>query len=254
MGKKVTQIIFLIALVVVCGCKSSTDEPKTYVVTVGISDYLKIPDLRLPEKDAEAVKDLFSNRKAVVKHLVGLNANKAQIKNALNDVCTKAGKQDRIIFYFSGHGYPGGFCPYDMDDKKIETGLQYDDVFAIFKQSKAEFKMIIADACYSGGIRMSSKEQNKESQTKLTNTNVITFLSSRSNEFSIESPFMPNGIFTTSLVRGLKGGADINRDKQITAKELFDFVSKGVKEKSKDKQHPVMWGKFNNEVVIIDWR
>lgn len=254
MGKKVTQIIFLIALVVVCGCKSSTDEPKTYVVTVGISDYLKIPDLRLPEKDAEAVKDLFSNRKAVVKHLVGLNANKAQIKNALNDVCTKAGKQDRIIFYFSGHGYPGGFCPYDMDDKKIETGLQYVDVFAIFKQSKAEFKMIIADACYSGGIRMSSKEQNKESQTKLTNTNVITFLSSRSNEFSIESPFMPNGIFTTSLVRGLKGGADINRDKQITAKELFDFVSKGVKEKSKDKQHPVMWGKFNNEVVIIDWR
>lgn len=254
MVKKVTQIIFLITLVVVCGCKSSTDEPKTYVVTVGISDYLKIPDLRLPEKDAEAVKDLFSNRKAVVKHLVGLNANKAQIKNALNDVCTKAGKQDRIIFYFSGHGYPGGFCPYDMNEKNMETGLKYEEIFTIFKQSKADFKMIIADACYSGSIRLSSKEQSQESQKRLTNTNVITFLSSRSNEFSIESPFMPNGIFTTSLVRGLKGGADINRDKQITAKELFDFVSKGVKEKSKDKQHPVMWGKFNNEVVIIDWR
>lgn len=254
MAKKVTQIIFLIALVVVCGCKSSTDEPKTYVVTVGISDYLKIPDLRLPEKDAEAVRNLFNNRKAIVKHLIGENANKVNIKKALSDICSKAKKHDRIIFYFSGHGYPGGFCPYDMNEKNMETGLKYEEIFTIFKQSKADFKMIIADACYSGSIRLSSKEQSQESQKRLTNTNVITFLSSRSNEFSIESPFMPNGIFTTSLVRGLKGGADINRDKQITAKELFDFVSKGVKEKSKDKQHPVMWGKFNNEVVIIDWR
>ena len=64
---------------------------------------------------------------------------------------------------------------------------------------------------------------------------------------------MQNGFFTTCLQRGLRGGADANRDKIITAKELFLFVSKGVKELSDDKQHPVMWGKFDDTMPVIAW-
>lgn len=254
MGKKVTVYLLFVILFFVCGCNPSTYEPKTYVLSVGVSDYLRIQDLRLPEKDAEAITLLFNNRKADVIQLVGTEASKSKIINSLKEICSKACKQDRVIFYFSGHGYPGGFCPYDMDDRKIETGLQYEDVFSLFKQCKSDFKMIIADACYSGGIRVSSKKSNSDAQQKMTNSNIITFLSSRTDETSIESPFMTNGIFTNSLVRGLKGGADDNRDKRISAKELFDFVSHSVKEKSRDRQHPVMWGKFKDDAVIIDWR
>ena len=64
---------------------------------------------------------------------------------------------------------------------------------------------------------------------------------------------MQNGFFTTFLLRGLRGGADVDRNRKITAKELFKFVSEGVKEKSKDKQHPVMWGKFSDDYTIMDW-
>jgi uncharacterized caspase-like protein len=64
---------------------------------------------------------------------------------------------------------------------------------------------------------------------------------------------MTNGFFTTYLLRGLRGGADADRNRKITAKELFYFVSQGVKERSKDKQHPVMWGKFNDGYVLMDW-
>jgi uncharacterized caspase-like protein len=64
---------------------------------------------------------------------------------------------------------------------------------------------------------------------------------------------MVNGVFTTYLLRGLRGGADSDGDRKITAKELFKFVSHDVKERSKDKQHPVMWGKFDDDYVLMDW-
>ena len=62
-----------------------------------------------------------------------------------------------------------------------------------------------------------------------------------------------NSLFTIFLERGLRGGADKNRDRIITAREIFDFVHDGVSKASKETQHPVMWGKFDNNMAIINW-
>jgi hypothetical protein len=64
---------------------------------------------------------------------------------------------------------------------------------------------------------------------------------------------MRNGFFTAYLQRGLTGGADANKDRVITARELFVFVSQGVKRISEDRQHPVMWGKFSDNMPVITW-
>ena len=79
----------------------------------------------------------------------------------------------------------------------------------------------------------------------------MLFLSCRSNEKSIETPKMTNGFFTYALQHGLRGGADKNKDRIITAKELFDYVS--VKKESGNRQHPVMWGKFSNNMPVMKW-
>ena len=81
----------------------------------------------------------------------------------------------------------------------------------------------------------------------------MLFLSSRNNENSIERANMKNGFFTTCLQKGLKGNADTDRDRVITAKELFDFVSGGVVKISDGKQHPVMWGNFSDDMVVMKW-
>lgn len=81
----------------------------------------------------------------------------------------------------------------------------------------------------------------------------MLLLSSRTNENSIERYDMKNGFFTEYLRKGLSGNADANRDRTITAKELFDFVSKGVADISNDKQHPVMWGNFEDSMPVMKW-
>lgn len=84
--------------------------------------------------------------------------------------------------------------------------------------------------------------------------NIMFFLSSRGKESSIESPFASNGFFTKNLLRGLKGSADYNQDREITARELFNFVSTITKEDTRDRQHPVMWGNFPDDMVIVRYK
>lgn len=213
-----------------------------YLVSVGIADYPGTDsDLSLPVNDAKAIYQLYRkhfNAKAFL--ITDDMATKQNIVSQTNLLFSQAGEEDIVIFFFSGHGYPGGFAIYN-------DYLDYGDVRALFASCKAKNKMIFADACFSGDIR-----ENKRN-TSARNQGVMLFLSSRENEVSIESLRMRNGFFTACLLRCLKGGADVNRDRIITAKELFTAVSKGVRELSGDIQHPVMWGNFDDNMPVMKW-
>ena len=110
--------------------------------------------------------------------------------------------------------------------------------------------MILSDAFFSGKMRQGRKNTAEQS---FNNYNIMLFLSSRGNETSIERRDMKNGFFTSCLQKGLRGGADVNKDRAITAKELFNYVSRHVKLLSSDKQHPVMWGKFSDNMIVMKW-
>ncbi|MDE6560634.1 MAG: caspase family protein [Muribaculaceae bacterium] len=220
---------------------------ETYVVCIGIGTYAnsKVKNLTKTEKDAKAIAEFYKKGTDNVITITGRYATKTQILKSLRCQFNRAKEGDKIVFYFSGHGYPGGFCPYEMS--KLEDGLSYAEVIKVMSQSKAKEKMIFADACNSGAIRQGSVVATPDTG------NVMMFLSSRGNEYSIESTLLSNGYFTNYLLHGLGGKADMNRDRTITAKELYDYVSSGVTQLSKGKQHPVMWGSFPDDMVIVKY-
>ena len=217
-------------------------QAKVYLVSVGIANYPGTKnDLRISDNDAKTIAKVFQSTKdAYSIVLVNEQATKSALLSSMHTAFADAESDDAVILYFSGHGTPGAFVCYDGE-------LTYQHIFKMLKGCKASRKMIIADACFSGKMRTTNKQSaNYNSQ------NVMLFLSSRTNETSMETPFQ-NSMFTIFLERGLRGGADKNKDRSITACELYNFVHQGVVEASKNKQHPVMWGKFNNEMTIIKW-
>lgn len=217
-------------------------QSKTHVVSVGIADYPgKVHDLRISDNDAQAIAKVFKATKdASVSVLLNAEATQTVLLSTMRAAFADAKSDDTVILYFSGHGTPGAIVCYDGE-------LTYQNIFRILKGYKASKKIIIADACYAGKMRMT-----KQQSTSYNNQNVMLFLSSRTNEKSRETQFK-NSLFTIFLERGLRGGADANRNRQITARELYDFVHGGVTEASGNKQHPVMWGKFDNNMTIIKW-
>ena len=180
--------------------------PNVYVLSIGIADYPgDRNDLLLPVTDAIDISNLYkSHYSANTKLLINSSATRQSIIDSANLLFAKAKKNDTVVIFFSGHGYPGGFVAYD-------TFLEYDDIKDIFSICKSRHKMVFADACYSGTIRGS----NTSKKTNTNNIDVLLFLSSRNNEASIESADMKNGFFTTCLIKCLKGGADLNRDRII---------------------------------------
>lgn len=215
---------------------------KTYLVSVGVADYPgNNMDLKKSSNDARTIAKIYSSTKtAEIVLMLDKNATVEGVMSKVTTVFSRASKDDTVIFYFSGHGAPGSLFLYDGH-------LQYQRIFDAIKECKASNKFVIADACFTGKMR-----KGKARTKKYNPQNVVFFLSSRTDEMSKETGYS-NGLFTMYLERGLRGGADANKDKIITAKEIYDFVHKGVVEIVEGKQHPVMWGNFNPDTPIIHW-
>lgn len=80
-----------------------------------------------------------------------------------------------------------------------------------------------------------------ETATKLFSSSgraIIT--SSDTNETSRESERWGggHGVFTWSILEGLRGAADANTDKLVTVEELFTFIHQKVRTETKNKQNP----------------
>lgn len=218
-------------------------QAKNFIVCVGIADYPGTDhDLYNCANDARVFRQVFlRGSNSYVRLLTDSCATVSGVLEAMEETFAQSREGDTIIFFFSGHGAWGSFACYDAH-------LEYQQIFGIMKKSQATRKLIFADACYAGKVRFTNKRDKKADKQE-----VIFFLSSRDGESSRDSKQMANGYFTAYLTRGLRGAADANRDKTITARELFEYVNNRVSTLSNNHQHPVMWGKFDDNTPVIDW-
>lgn len=247
---------------------------KTFVLCVGINDYKDINDLKLCENDANDFASFMLSANAEVSIMSGKDATHEYIISALRKLLGKASSEDCVIFFFSGHGYEGGFCCWDMatnspsvskpsfrgkvDQQRLNTtnryygGLSYAELQVLFRNCRAGRKLVIADACFSGGLRKGNHINTSVQSAK--KGELIFILSSRPDETSLELPNGRNGLFTTFLLKGLSGESDVDADRKITLAELFQFVYDNVSEfaaRIPHSQHPVLWGRASKNTYIL---
>lgn len=231
----------------------TTYAQTTYVVSVGIADYLNINDLNFTEADVRLFNSIMSEHDTNITTLTGSMATHANVVKTLRNVFAQASSSDAVIFFFSGHGYEGGFCCYDMKPNSHLGGLSYQEMQILLRNCRAACKFILADACFSGGL---TKQRTQLQVQSVTENDVIMFLSSKLNETSLELPNGPNGLFTYFLALGLCGNADANRDRIISAQEIYDYVSSEVSAWAAlihHEQHPTIWNKNGLDIPILNW-
>src|SRR5690606_4505796 len=105
---------------------------------------------------------------------------------------------------------------------------------------------VFVDACFSGSGRTTSKYRDNsltgEKGVRIvkpeidgpweTNPNFTVFTSCNYEETSLGVDAVQTGLFTYFLAGGLKGKADTNNDKKITAFELGRYIQSNVSEVS----------------------
>jgi len=173
--------------------------------------------------------------------LLNQDASRANIAKAFDEVFSKSTEDDFVLFYFSGHGDQGFFCPADMPTAK----LYHSDVKSWFKGAKAKFRLCIADACFSGSIGrpVPSVPVSPSVTSDLQDARIAVVMSSKPNQLSQEYAPFKQGVFSYYLIKGLQGSADLNHDSYVTAAEAFLFTKMMVAKKTLGKQVPFVHGR-----------
>jgi hypothetical protein len=238
---------------------------KIWVVIVGVAAYENINPLTYTKDDAYRMYAFYKSPEGgslpdrQIALLIDEDATRKNVIKAIQDIYSQAGKDDIIIFYFSGHGAEGAFITseFDKDDIKDYKGiLWHEELQSVFQQSSAKYKYLIADACHAGSFTKASRQSGTQSRGAFyqafeqSKGGFVLLLSCMGDELSLETRGVRQGIFSHYLLRGLKGESDSNKDKIVSVVELFEYVNNNVKNFTCGKQNPVISGNYDEALPI----
>lgn len=163
-GPKVPMTVLFVASLV---CGSAICHAATYAVVAGVDDYAGASKLGSCLNDAKAINDFLVRDQAVPTNNVTLlwdgKATAGGIEQALKQQCKRAGKQDEVFFYFSGHGtivpdwdgkgkvvkalVPYGALPGPV---KMSNLLVQDRLKRALADTKASRVIVMLDCCHAG--------------------------------------------------------------------------------------------------------
>lgn len=248
---KQTILSLIVAFVAAMGMQA-----RTFVLVTGVSNYgNEETNLHQSTKDAKRFRELMLTQTKDITILTSKNVTRSNVLEKLRAICNRAQKNDRVMFYYSGHGMPGAIYAYD-------GGIRYEDIIDVLSTSQAKEKIVMVDACYSGTInKNSTKGVGSEAKgsswvtTAKANPSQVFFVACRPDEYSLESPITGAGYFTQALLKGMRGKADKNNDRKVTLIELFKYVYGDVLKRSGKAQHPQLVASKNlYDMVVTKWK
>src|SRR4051812_9098637 len=201
------------------------DPARTWVFAVGILEWQHEDSWdsfpKEGRKDAELMK--FFEQAGVPRDQIlfikDRDATKERIGRLMARHLARASEGDMLIFYFTGHGARDEetgtvyFANYDADgDDLARTAWSVPSIFnSIERNFKGGHALLLADCCYSGAL---ADEALRRRRTSIA---YAALASARSDSVSTAE-----WTFTETLLRGFRGNARIDRDKdgEIELSEL----------------------------------
>lgn len=150
----------------------------------------------------------------------------------------EAGERVQFLFYYSGHA----------DDRGVLLGaaqVDYPRLRALIHGVGAHVRLGLLDSCSSGAfVRLKGGRMRPPLSTGDASIEGHAFLTSSSaEEAAQESDRIGGSYFTHYLVSGLRGAADVDRDRRVTLHEAyrfaFDETLAGTETTLGRAQHPV---------------
>lgn len=249
---------------------SSLHAADSFALLVGISHYQKLPQdlwLQYPDADAKSLAQFLASPRGggipADKTLVLTNeqATTAALRDAFRTFLKRPGKDDTVYIFIAGHGTVDNrgayILTYDSDPQDLSaTALPMGEIHVLVEQELTQAGRVIflADVCHAASIAGQKTAAIGAVVEKLGETpgEMLGLMAARPTELSLEGPEFGggHGAFTYSVLRGLNGAADRDRDGFVTAGELIDFVTTDVPKLTHDRQHPRDFGNMDDSTLL----
>jgi hypothetical protein len=249
----------------------------TYLIIIAVEDYIEnsdFPKVSYAKKDAEDLIEAFKkmgydDEDFVV--LINEKATRTAIIQKVKKISERALENDRIIFYFAGHGfYENGENLLGSVDAiktaKPDTCVPMNILLGYFKKSVSKHKILFLDCCHSGFeageyIRdgLDSFEADELVYQFSKEEYFIGFASCKTNQTSFSHPNLKNGVWSHFLIKALSGDADgIYTKGLLFSDNLQAFINKQTAEYvklntvAKKDQTPIKFGSETDKFIIAD--
>jgi tetratricopeptide (TPR) repeat protein len=236
-----------------------------WVLVIGISEYnnSNVRNLNYADDDAKLFftylktfykNDLEKKEEIHYRRLIDEEATQSNINKELQWLRRSAKPNDLVVIYFAGHAgveddNEAYFYCHGIDKSNLSaTAIPFSRVnndLAFFTKNSVQ-AIFIADACHAGLMKQENYSfvNTALAETNKQPSNTHRLLSSKQNQYSIESPTLCNGhgYFTYFLIKGLLGEADgsdsnpAKKDGLITIHELDSYLQKDLYSATNERQ------------------
>ncbi|MFM8552727.1 MAG: caspase family protein [Nitrospiraceae bacterium] len=223
---------------------------KSWAVVIGINDYLLAPKLDGAVEDGKAVAQALRTLGfQEVLEIYNKDASSKRLHLILNDYLPrKVGRHDRVVIFFAGHADAskdmnnkdiGYLVPWDAQVANVSKAVTLDHLKEFSRRVMAKHVLFILDTSVSGWDitpPQSLSLEGRLSPEDDTDKRAVQVLSAAAQG---ETPARKNGqgLFVTTLLAGLQGAADQNKNGWIMASEIGAYVAKQVNTAG-GAQHP----------------
>jgi uncharacterized caspase-like protein len=112
-------------------------------------------------------------------------------------------------------------------------------------------RILFVDTCHSGNA------YNQRLGNAAYHANIIAYTAARFDQAAIEDPSLGHGLFTYAVVEGLRGSGDLASRRQLSTRELGDYVIRRVENLAKalqGEQEPQYFkGRDAEDYVLVRW-
>ena len=248
----------------------TTDKhyPYRYAIIIGNEDYHSYQKGLNSEQDVPfAVEDANVFKQYCVKTLGIEERNIVLLNNAtaakMNQEITyimllASGKSNaEIVFYYAGHGFPDEktkepyLIPVDVSAANLELAIPLYELYNKLCGVGAQKVTVFLDACFSVGGRdaglIATRGVRVTPKKNALNGNIVVFSATSADQTAMQYADKKHGMFTYFLLKKLQDSQG-----QCTYSELFDYLSKNVRENSIRVNRKVQTPEVNTSPQVQD--
>lgn len=247
-----------------------------HIVAIGVNEYKGLGDacgsagcdLKYSVADARRLAEAIEKRlgpghSRVVKRVLVNGAEAKDAPTAGNiidavELLRQAEETDTVVLFIAGHGKNEGpdyrFLPTNAEwtggALRGSTVVPWQVLQSAIEAAKGR-RLLFVDTCHSGNA------YNPRLGNAAYHANIVAYTAARFDQEALEDASLGHGLFTYAMVEGLEGKGGLATKRQVSTKELADFVLKRVDELAKSlngEQEPQFFrGRDAEDYVLARW-
>ena len=225
---------------------------KSWGVVIGVENYLLAPKIPGVVDDAKAVAQAL--RKLGFEEVVELydkDASLRRLQQTLVDFLPrKVGRQDRLVIYFAGHAgvtqdsfgkEMGYLVPWDAQVGNVSKSLTFQDLKEFALRNASKHTLLLFNVAVRGwevSVAQPLSLEGRSSPEDDTEKRAVQLLTAGDKGEPL-SRDQDRSLFVRTLVKGLSGEADLDKNGWLMASEVGQYVKQQIQAQTKGTQHPI---------------